>query len=77
MELAQEIRQLIAYVAEIEEDEIEGETHFINTLGLDSLLALEVVALIEKKYRIRIPEDSLTTMFNLNNIVDVVSTQLH
>ena len=38
---------------------------------MDSLLALEILALIEKKYRIQIPEDRLPDITTLNQTIEL------
>jgi len=76
MSLQVEIRELIADVAEIEEDLIGGDTHLVNDLQVDSLAALEVLAVLEKKHRIHIPETSLVKMTSLNNIVEIVQAKI-
>ena len=39
----------------------------------DSMLALEIVARIEKRYRIRIPEESFSRLTSLNEVVNMVA----
>jgi len=40
-------------------------------MGLDSLLALEILAMIEKKYKVRIPEEKLADMTSLQQTIDI------
>lgn len=68
-----EIRGLVAEILEEEPESIENDAHFVKDLGMDSMMALEILASIEKKYRIAIPEESLTKFTNLNETVKVVS----
>ena len=71
-QLLKEIRKMIAEIAEEEEDKIAPDAKFIDDLGMDSMLALEVLALLEKTYKIKVPEDKLLQMTTLNNVVSVV-----
>ena len=48
----------IARLAEIEEDEVERDVP-LRDLGVDSLMALNLVALVEKRLKIRVPEESI------------------
>ena len=70
-----DIRELIAVILEIEPGELNPQASFVKDLGMDSMMALEVLATIEKKYRIIIPEDNLPKFTNLNETVNIV-TQL-
>ena len=40
---------------------------------MDSMMALEIMAAIEKKYRIAIPEDTLPKFTTLNQTVSLIS----
>jgi acyl carrier protein len=70
--LTEEIRSMIAEIAEVEEAEIAGEKSFVEDLGFDSMMALEIFAKLEKQYKIRIPEEELSRLSNLNQTVDLV-----
>lgn len=68
----QEVKELIANILEVELEEVLMETDFVTDLSADSLMALEILATLEKKYRIKISEDSLAKMTNLGNIINVL-----
>lgn len=72
-QVEEEIRELVAEILEEEPEDIKNEAHFVKDLGMDSMMALEILASIEKKYRIAIPEESLTKFTNLDETVKVVS----
>ena len=69
--LRQELKQIIADVIEIEE--FEDTDSFVEQLGVDSVMVLEVVARIEKRYRIRIPEESFGQLQTLEAVVRTVA----
>ena len=72
-----DIRAIVAEV--LEEDEpgkIDGAVHFVKDLGMDSMMALEILAAIEKKYRIVLPEDTLPKFTNLNQTVKIIKEVL-
>ena len=75
--LTEEIRSMIAEIAEVEENEIAGEKSFVEDLGFDSMMALEIFAKLEKQYKIRIPEEELPRLSNLNQTVDLVGRYIH
>lgn len=67
-----DIRAIVAEVLEVEPQEIDPKAHFVKDLGMDSMMALEILASIEKKYRIVIPEDALPKFTDLNRTTDIV-----
>ena len=71
-----DIRALIAEILEAEPDSFEGGAHFVKDLGMDSMMALEILAGIEKKYRVVIPEDLLPKFTDLNTTVSIVKDLL-
>lgn len=71
--LEKELKALIAEIVEIEEEKITPEANFVEDLGMDSMMALEILASMEKKYKIKIPEDNLTKMTNLNHVLEIVN----
>ena len=75
--LEQEIRELVAEILEEEPENIAGDANFVKDLGMDSMMALEILAGIEKKYRIVIPEDMLPKFTDLNTTVALVKDVLN
>ena len=51
-----EVKNIIAEITEKEPEEIRPDSRFLEDLGMDSMMALEILAAIEKKYKITIPE---------------------
>lgn len=70
--LEKELRQMVAEILETEPEGIDKNAHFVKDLGMDSMMALEILAGIEKKYRIVVPEDMLTKFTSLNETVRIV-----
>ena len=68
----EDIRNLVAEILEEESDTIQGDAQFVKDLGMDSMMALEILAGIEKKYRIAIPEDMLPKFTDLNTTIKLV-----
>ena len=66
-----EIRSIIAEIIEREPDEISPDAKFYEDLGVDSMMALEILAAIEKKYRIAIPEEKLAELITLRQTMKV------
>lgn len=68
-QLFREIKKMVADVIEVDENEFDGETRFADDLDVDSMMALEILVAIERKYKIKIPEERLENITNLNDSV--------
>ena len=76
-DVEKDVRSLVAEILEADEPEkIDANAHFVRDLGMDSMMALELLAGIEKKYRIVIPEDTLPKFTSLNKTGEVVANLL-
>lgn len=71
-EIRSEVKKLIAEVTEREPEEITDTALFADELGVDSLMAMEVMVAVDKKYKINIPEDEFAKIKNVNDTVEVV-----
>ncbi len=69
---SEEVKKIIAQVLEVSEENITGDSDFINDLEADSLKALELLAALENEYSIEIPESELKNMTSLNNTLNVL-----
>jgi acyl carrier protein len=67
-----ELREIACEVLEIEEDEITETSLFIEDHEADSLRAIEILARIEKKYKVDIPQSELPNMVNLQAVYNVI-----
>lgn len=68
----QDVRNLVAEILETDPKEISSDAHFVKDLGMDSMMALEILAGIEKKYRIVVPEEALPKFISLSATVSIV-----
>ena len=71
--LKEELRALIAEIAE--KDEIPDEIAF-KDLGIDSMMGVEIVAAIERKYHVKIDDAELAQITTLNSSMALVQTKL-
>ena len=69
--IEKEVRELIAEIIEMNPDEIQPDAHLVEDLGMDSMMALEILASLEKKFKIRIPEDELPKITTLNKAIEL------
>ena len=72
-----DLRELVATILEVEPDTIDEQASFVKDLGMDSMMALEILASIEKKYRIVIPEETLAKFTSLSQTVKIVQEMLN
>ncbi len=70
-QLEQEIINTIAEEAAVDKGEINLDSNLYD-LGIDSLSSLEIVVALEKKYDIRISQNSLKKINNIREIIRVV-----
>ncbi len=74
--IEKEVTAIVAEVTELEESEIweKRDADFFKELEIDSLLALEILALIEKKFKIQIPEEKLVDITSLNATIGMTKS---
>jgi acyl carrier protein len=72
-DLKEKLRAIVAEVAEIDE---VPDTELFKDLGIDSMMAIEIIAEVERTYGIKVPEDELTKITHLQSVVDLVSEKL-
>lgn len=70
-QLKQELRTIVAELIEI--DDFRDDEDFIVDLGLDSMMSIEIIAQIEKKYKIDISEQYLSEFVTLNDVERIVN----
>ena len=72
-DLKEKLREIVAEVSEV--DEIPDDTPF-KDLGIDSMMAIEIVAEVERTYKLNIPEEELQDLTNLNKVYEKVQQKL-
>lgn len=75
--LRREVRQTIADIlarkkSAVKPEQITEGMSLTVRLGIDSLDILQLMATLEKKFKLRIPEEELREMDNLGGIIKVV-----
>ena len=71
-EIRLEVKKLVAEITERTPEEISDGALFIEDLGIDSLMAIEMLVAMDKKYKIHIPEEEFGKIKNVNDAVAVV-----
>ena len=65
------IKEIVAAELECSTEEVDLEGKFAE-VGLDSLMFLQVLALVEQEFDVRIPEEQQVRIFTLQHLVDHV-----
>lgn len=72
-DLKEKLREIIIEVAEI--DEVPDDVPF-KDLGIDSMMAIEVINEVERLYKIKVPEEELEQIVDLNSVVALIQGKL-
>ncbi len=72
-DLREKLRAIIAEVSEV--DEIPDQTPF-KDLGIDSMMAIEIVAEVERTYKLSIAEDRLRELTHFDAVYALVKDEL-
>ncbi|MFD4035295.1 acyl carrier protein [Streptomyces sp. NPDC058637] len=72
----EELRTLLADTIDADVSDVGDDTDFVDRLGVDSLMALEVVVVLERKYGIKFAEQEMRTVRTLNSAYGEVLRKL-
>jgi acyl carrier protein len=67
-----DVKKLVGEIAEVPAAKLKDNASFYDDLGVDSIKALEIVASIEKKFKVRIPESKIPTIHSLQDVYDIL-----
>lgn len=62
----EQLRDTIADVVDVDRARVSDHTDLVADLGVDSLMALEVVVVLEKKYQVKFTEDEMRAVTTLD-----------
>lgn len=66
----EEIKKMVAEVIEVSAEKLDLDADFFRDLDVDSLKAIEIVAVFEKRYRILIPEKEIPKVRTVRQLVE-------
>ncbi|MFZ0426502.1 MAG: acyl carrier protein [Acidobacteriota bacterium] len=75
-QVKEEVRKRVAELTEMDPAEVSDTASFIDELGVDSLMAIELMVALDKEYKIDIPEEEFRQIKNVEQAVDVVMKHL-
>jgi acyl carrier protein len=67
-QLLTELREMVAEVLELEPEELSDTGDFMEDYEADSLRAIEILARIDKMYKVEIPQAELPELRNLKAV---------
>jgi acyl carrier protein len=73
-EIISKVNSVLAEEFEVEESVITPEANVKNTLALDSLSLVDLVALIQYTYKIKIPAEDLPKIQTFNDLYDYIES---
>lgn len=71
-----EMKKLVAIVTEREPEEVADGALLVEDLGVDSLMAMEVMVTVDKKFKIDIPEEEFAKIKTVDDAVATVMRYL-
>lgn len=72
----EELRQTVADVLDVPVEELTDEALFAEDLGVDSLMALEVMVVLERRYRVKLDESQLKEVTTLQRVHELLTERL-
>ena len=75
--LQDELRLITAKIIEVDPQKIGTSTSFVDELGADSMMLLEIMATLEKKYGVVISEEDLVKLNNLDQVTKLMTSLLN
>jgi len=75
-EIKKEVKKRVSEIIEVPEEKLKEDAKFVEDLGVDSMMALEIVAGIEKKYKIVIPEEDIPKISSSADIYAILEKKL-
>ncbi|MFI5763612.1 acyl carrier protein [Streptomyces sp. NPDC051563] len=72
----EDLRTLIAEILDVDTAEVTDTADFREDLDVDSLLALEILVTLERKYRVKMGESNLQLMRSLKAVHGLLAEKL-
>ena len=76
-EIKDEVKEIICGILEVDTEEMTDTSHFVRDHAADSLRGIEILAALERTYKMKIPQEELAKMTNFNKTLKVVGKYLN
>lgn len=70
--LEEKLKKIIIEILEISEDEFREDADFFYDLSADSMLGLEIVAMVEQKFGIEIEDEEVESLRSYSKLLELV-----
>jgi acyl carrier protein len=74
VDIQQEVTEIVSRVTKIPAERIGLDTHLKQELNVDSLQGLQILAVIEKRFDVSVPDDELDSYASIREIVSTVES---
>jgi len=68
------VKQIVVEQLGVSEDEVSGDSSFIDDLGADSLDTVELVMALEEEFNCEIPDEEAEKIMTVKDAIDYVNT---
>ena len=75
-EIKEQVNDLLATEFEVEINDITPESNIKDTLSLDSLSLVDMIALVQVNYKVNIPVSDLPKIQTFNELYDYIESHL-
>lgn len=75
-EIVKQVNALLAEEFEVKEETLLPDANVKETLNLDSLSLVDLVALMQQMYKVKIPVTELRNIQTFNNLYDYIESHL-
>lgn len=72
-EAQDEIKDIVCDILEVDPEEVTGTSLFKEDHDADSLRAIEIVAALERRFGIDIPQSDMAGIVNMRGVIDAVT----
>jgi len=76
LDVQKELTDIVAQILRKSPSDIPLDARFVEDLGMDSILSIEILAATEKKFKITIPDDELKKVATLRQAIDLAKKYL-
>ncbi len=74
--LLNDVAEILAEVAECDVEDVQLDTNLSDELGVSSLMGLEVLVMLERKYSVKLDEEYLLKMTTPRKIMDILTENI-
>ena len=68
------VKQIVVEQLGVSEDEVSGDSSFIDDLGADSLDTVELVMALEEEFNCEIPDEEAEKIMTVKDAIDFVNS---